>query len=104
MKGGRRPARPAERSTLPEHPPDAPVVASFVPMDDAQRVHLVLLRGGRGEGDAPAAAPLPRGALRVIPGGPAGDVQAAIEETVQAARRMREEIEARIAKALEYLF
>ena len=48
--------------------------------------------------------PLPREALRIIPGGPAGDVQAAIEETVQAARRMRAEIEERIAKALDELF
>jgi hypothetical protein len=40
----------------------------------------------------------------VIPGGPAGDLQAAIEETVQEARKMRQEIEARIAKALEELF
>ena len=74
-------------------------------MDDAPEVHLVLLRGGRNEGDAPLGRPpLPREALRVIPGGPAGDVQAAIEETVQAARQMRLEIEARIAKALEELF
>jgi hypothetical protein len=72
-------------------------------MDDAPRVHLVLLRGGRGDEEGPAPAP-GRGVLRVIPGGPAGDVQAAIEETVQEARRMRAEIEARIAKALEDMF
>ena len=47
---------------------------------------------------------LGRADLRVIPGGPDGDVQAAIEETVQAARRMRREIEERIARALEELF
>jgi hypothetical protein len=40
----------------------------------------------------------------VIPGGEAGDLQAAIEETVQAARPMRREIEERIARALEELF
>jgi hypothetical protein len=73
-------------------------------MDDAPRVHLVLLRGGRRDGDGPTTTNLTREALRVIPGGPAGDLQAAIEETVQAARRMRAEIEARIAKALEELF
>jgi hypothetical protein len=73
-------------------------------MDDAPRVHLVLLRGGREDGAAPAARASPRENLRVIPGGPAGDIQAAIEETVQAARKMRQEIEARIAKALEDLF
>ncbi|WP_242342349.1 hypothetical protein [Anaeromyxobacter terrae] len=71
---------------------------------DVPRVQLVLLPGGRREGDAPAGGGLPREALRVIPGGPTGDLQAAIEETVQAARRMRAEIEARIAKALEDLF
>jgi hypothetical protein len=73
-------------------------------MDEAPRVHLVLLRGGREDGEAPAARTPPRETLRVIPGGPAGDIQAAIEETVQAARKMRQEIEARIAKALEDLF
>jgi hypothetical protein len=73
-------------------------------MDDAPRVHLVLVRGGREDGDGAATRPLPREALRVIPGGPAGDLQAAIEETVQAARKMRQEIEARIAKSLEDLF
>jgi hypothetical protein len=73
-------------------------------MDDAPRVHLVLLRGGRQDGDGPTATTLHREALRVIPGGPSGDLQAAIEETVQAARKMRAEIEARIAKALEELF
>jgi hypothetical protein len=71
---------------------------------DVPRGQLVLLRGGRRDGDAPVGRPLPREALRVIPGGPAGDLQAAIEETVQAARRMRAEIEERIAKALEELF
>jgi hypothetical protein len=40
----------------------------------------------------------------VIPGGEAGDLQAAIEETVQAARQMRREIEERIARALDELF
>lgn len=75
-------------------------------MDDAPRPHLSLLQGGRtGEGPAPLARPpLPREALRVIPGGEAGDLQAAIEETVQAARQMRREIEERIARALEELF
>jgi hypothetical protein len=72
-------------------------------MDDAPRVHLVLVQGGREDGEAATRA-LPREALRVIPGGPAGDIQAAIEETVQEARKMRQEIEARIAKALEDLF
>ncbi len=49
-------------------------------------------------------ARLPREALRVIPGGPAGDLQAALEETVLAARQVRREIEERIARALEELF
>jgi hypothetical protein len=74
-------------------------------MGDPPRVQLVLLQGGRtGDEAAASGAPLPREALRVIPGGPAGDLQAAIEETVQAARKVRQEIEERIAKALDELF
>ena len=74
-------------------------------MDDAPRVHLEVLPGGRTEGGEEGSGPtLPRDALRVIPGGPAGDLQAAIEETVQAARQMRREIEERIARALQELF
>ncbi len=64
----------------------------------------MLLRGGRDLGDDLHAPALSRHDLRVIPGGPGGDIQAAIEETVQAARRMRREIEDRIARALEELF
>ena len=66
-------------------------------------MRLVLLRGGRQDEEG-VTPNLGRGDLRVIPGGPDGDVQAAIEETVQAARRMRREIEERIARALEELF
>jgi hypothetical protein len=75
-------------------------------MDDAPRPQLSLLQGGRSDDGAssPARPGLPREALRVIPGGEAGDLQAAIEETVQAARQMRREIEERIARALEELF
>jgi hypothetical protein len=73
-------------------------------MGDPPKVQLVLLQGGRTETDPAVGRSLPREALRVIPGGPAGDLQAAIEETVQEARKMRQEIEARIAKALEELF
>ena len=76
-------------------------MANLVVMDAAPPVHLVLLEGGRQEDDPPAGDGLSRDALRVIPGGPAGDLQAAIEETVQAARKVRQEIEARIAKALD---
>ena len=72
-------------------------------MDGVPPVRLVLLRGGRQDEDV-VTPNLGRGDLRVIPGGPDGDVQAAIEETVQAARRMRREIEERIARALEELF
>jgi hypothetical protein len=71
-------------------------------MDDAPRPHLALLPGGRTAADG--VPRLRRDALRVIPGGDAGDLQAAIEETVQAARQMRREIEERIARALEELF
>jgi hypothetical protein len=77
----------------------------FQGMDDVPRSHLCLLQGGRTRGDrGPQRPRLPREALRVIPGGEAGDLQAAIEETVQAARQMRREIEERIARALDDLF
>jgi hypothetical protein len=66
-------------------------------MDD---VPLVLLQGGRARDERPEPA-LARSDLRVIPGGPDTDVHAAIEEAVKAAQRMRAEIEARIARALE---
>jgi hypothetical protein len=66
-------------------------------------MRLVVLEGGRKTG-APRADARVRQALRVIPGGPAGDLQVAIEETVEAARRMRREIEERISRALEELF
>jgi hypothetical protein len=74
-------------------------------MDEGPRVRLVVLRGGRAdeEGGAIERA-ITRQDLRVIPGGPAGDVHAAIEETVLAARQMRREIEERIARALDELF
>jgi hypothetical protein len=75
-------------------------------MDDAPRAPLVLLQGGRtGEDEDETPAPLlGREDLRVIPGGPDSDVYAAIEEAVLAARRMRAEIEERIARALEEKF
>jgi hypothetical protein len=77
----------------------------FHGMDDVPRSHLSLLQGGRTPADrGPQRPRLPREALRVIPGGEAGDLQAAIEETVQAARQMRREIEERIARALDDLF
>lgn len=72
-------------------------------MDDAPRVHLVVLRGGRTGRDAAARA-LTRSDLRVIPGGAAGEIHAAIEETVLAARQLRREIEERIARELDELF
>ena len=68
---------------------------------DGGPTRLVLLRGGREDSDGESGERLPREALRVIPGGPAADVQAALEETVLAARKLRREIEERIARALE---
>jgi hypothetical protein len=74
-------------------------------MDEGPRVQLVVLRGGRADGDGGTVhRAITREDLRVIPGGPAGDVHAAIEETVLAARQMRREIEERIARALDELF
>ena len=72
-------------------------------MDDAPKVHLVVLRGGRTGGEAVQRI-LSRSDLRVIPGGPEGDLHAAIEETVLAARQLRREIEDRIARELDELF
>jgi TATA-binding protein-associated factor Taf7 len=70
-------------------------------MEDTPRPHLSLIQGERA---GPRRPRLRREALRVIPGGEAGDLQAAIEETVLAARQMRREIEERIARALDELF
>jgi hypothetical protein len=72
-------------------------------MDDAPKVHLVVLRGGR-TGPSAVDRTLSRSDLRVIPGGPAGEIHAAIEETVLAARQLRREIEERIARELDELF
>jgi hypothetical protein len=74
-------------------------------MDDDLRPRLSLIRGeGAGSTPGPGRAGVRREPFRVIPGGEAGDLQAAIEETVEAARQMRREIEERIARALEELF
>jgi hypothetical protein len=70
-------------------------------MAELPRPPLALIQGER---VGPRRPGLPREALRVIPGGEAGDLQAAIEETVRAARQMRREIEERIARALDELF
>jgi hypothetical protein len=72
-------------------------------MDGSAPLHLLVLDGGRKAGAPSRAAPA-QSALRVLPGGPAGELQSAIEETVEAARRVRREIEERIARALEELF
>ncbi len=69
---------------------------------DTRRVRLVLVPGGRlGEPEDGAPGALPREALRVIRGGPTGDVATAIKEAIEAARQMRLEIEQRIARALD---
>ncbi len=73
-------------------------------MDESSTVELVLLDGGRA-GDAPAASgdpARPPPDLRVVRP-PPSELQAAIEETVAAARRIRRDIEARIAGALDDL-
>ncbi len=62
---------------------------------------LVVLEGGRPEGDE--ESPPPRGLLRLVRAGPTSDLQAALEETVAAARKVRRDIEERIAHALEDL-
>ncbi len=74
-------------------------------MEARRTVELVLLEGGRSAepDDDPAAAPPARGSLRLVRPGPPSDLQAALEETVQAARKVRREIEERIARALDDL-
>ncbi len=73
-------------------------------MERSSPVELVLLEGGRASDTAEGSAPATpaRGELRVVRGSP-GDLQAALEETVEAARNVRREIEARIAAALDDL-
>ncbi len=73
-------------------------------MDRRSTVELVLLAGGRAPDAPPASAA--RGELRVVRASPS-DLQAAaaarIAETVEAARKVRKDIEARIAAALDEL-
>lgn len=63
---------------------------------------LVLLAGGRkpeeGEGESP---PVSRASLRLLRGGDGRDLQETIQQTVEEARRLRSEIEQRIARALQ---
>jgi len=65
-----------------------------------RRFRPVVLRGGR-PWDAPTRRRLARSALRVVPGGLSPEVERALAEAVAAARQMREEIEERIARALD---
>ncbi len=88
----------------PATPPRRPMEYLSI-MVRSSTFELVLLTGGRA--DDPSAEDSPaRGDLRVVRGTP-GDLQAAaaarIAETVDAARRVRQEIEARIAAALDGL-
>ncbi len=65
-------------------------------------MELVVLEGGRSR-DASGGGSRSSADLRVVRGAPANDLQAAIEETVAAARKVRREIEERIAHALDDL-
>ncbi len=67
---------------------------------EAPRTRLVLLPGGRASA-APAGHPRARGALRLIEGARATELEQALAEAIDAARQMRLEIERRIASALE---
>ncbi len=62
-------------------------------------VELVLLEGGRSCDDEDLPS---RGLLHVVRT-PSSELQAALEETVAAARKVRREIEERIARALDDL-
>lgn len=62
-------------------------------------MELIVLAGGRRGGeDLRSSAP-----LRLVRASAGGDLQAALEETVAAARAVRRDIEQRIARALEDL-
>jgi hypothetical protein len=69
-------------------------------MDRRPRPRLVLVRGGRPDDDERPAedAPPP---LQLVRGGPGADVQADLERAIATARRIRQEIQARIARALD---
>jgi hypothetical protein len=69
-------------------------------MKRSMPIELVLLEGGL-SGDASSEPS--RADLRLVRGDRAGDLRAAIEETVAAARTVRREIEQRIARALKDL-
>jgi hypothetical protein len=69
-------------------------------MEGRRTVELVLLEGGRSAD--PAGSTPSRGSLRLVRGRP-NDLQAALEETVAAARKVRHDIEERIARALDDL-
>jgi hypothetical protein len=69
-------------------------------MERPRTVELVLLQGGRPDrGESPPS----RALLRLVRSTPANDLQAALEATVAAARKVRWEIEERIARALDDL-
>ncbi len=66
-------------------------------------MELVLLEGGRAGDPSVEVGSRSSADLRLVREAPANDLQAAIEETVAAARRVRREIEERIAHALDDL-
>jgi hypothetical protein len=65
-----------------------------------RRFRPVIIAGGRPAG-APPRRRLPRSALRVVRGGVTPEVERALADAVAAAREMRQEIERRIARALD---
>ncbi|HYD43337.1 MAG TPA: hypothetical protein VEB43_21060 [Anaeromyxobacter sp.] len=71
-------------------------------MEGSTPLELVVLEGGRAR-DSSVEGSRSSADLRVVRDAPANDLQAAIEETVAAARRVRREIEERIAHALDDL-
>ncbi len=69
-------------------------------MEVRRTVELVLLQGGRSD-DEPGVPPS-RDRLHLVKATP-GDPQAALEDAVAAGRRVRQDIQRRIARALEDL-
>jgi hypothetical protein len=69
-------------------------------MDRRPRPRLVLVRGGRPDEERPPEDALPP-PLRLVRGGTGADVQADLERAIATARRIRQEIQERISRALD---
>ncbi len=96
------PPAPRGPNGLVHRSPAPRAIRTYVARMEGRRTpRLVVLEGGRPDGSE--ESPPSRGFLRLVRTGPSSDLQAALEETVAAARKVRRDIEERIARALEDL-